>query len=159
MSLRACLMPACARTSARPSVCSHICMRIRDKPRPSSPRVPRSRVVLLRKYRFVTTVPFTTDPLRPQLDIESLLHSISRQVIQEQTHAELSSMALQARGLRCLQSWQATQVLRAKQVGNIMGSSREAQSLRRDVARLASPEMSAQHVPLLLDVIFRQLRR
>ena len=107
----------------------------------------------------VAMVPFTSDPLRPQLDIESLLHIIGRDIIGERTALPLSSAGFQRRGDRCLRAWQATQVLKAKRVGNIMGTSREAAQLRADVARLASPQMSPEHIPLLLDVVFRQLRR
>ena len=56
-------------------------------------------------------------------------------------------------------TWQASTVLQAQRIGNILGTSREAWQLRSDVAKLGSPGMSAEHVSLMLDMVFRQLRR
>jgi hypothetical protein len=109
--------------------------------------------------RFVASLPFTSDPLRPQLDIESLLNTIGREVIAEKTAAHGSPAAFRARGCRCLYSWQATQLLKTQRVGNLLGGSREEAQVRLDVARLASLELPVEHVPLMLDVVFRQLRR
>lgn len=116
-------------------------------------------VAAYQAIRFVAMVPFTTDPLRPQLDMESLLHGISRQALAERSAGANTSAALRARGSRCLLSWQASQVLKAKRVGSMLGTSREAWQLKTDVCKLTSPGMSAEHVGLLLDVVFRQLRR
>jgi hypothetical protein len=109
--------------------------------------------------RFVALVPFTSDPLRPQLDIESLLHGIGRQALAERAAGPDSPAGLRARGARCRLAWQASKVLQAQRIGSILGTSREAWQLRSDVGKLASPGMSAEHVSLMLDMVFRQLRR
>lgn len=98
-----------------------------------------------------------TDPLRPQLDLEAVLHRLSREILAERTVEPGSSAARRARGVRCLLAWQAGILLQGGRASSVLA--KDQQQLRKDVARLASPEIAPEHLALLLDVVFRQLRR
>jgi len=97
-----------------------------------------------------------TDPLRPQMDLEHILHGIARQLLNERAAGEGTEDALIARGKRCLLAWQADDQFRRGQGPG--QPPREAIALRKDIVRLGSPKLAVEHLQSLADITFKEIR-
>jgi hypothetical protein len=103
---------------------------------------------------------YTYNPFALQLDLQGLLHRVSRRVYKERTSFAGTTDAYRARGSRCFFVWQADELLRRKKGGlkSFGVHARELPSFRKDVSRLAAPQTHPEHLAMLLDVIYRQMR-
>lgn len=119
--------------------------------------LPAVTVVVVAGFSLAGFMRFLSkDPLRPQQDLEAVLHDMSRAILAERTKPVGSAAAQRARGHRCLLAWEARRLL---YMGSVPVPAREARQLRIDVARLASPQLPPEHLAMHLEGVFRQLPR